>query len=753
MAVPTRLLKLFTTFRGLDLRVSDLLRDRESATAINNMTFRQTGAMSKRKGYQIMSRSATGAGYGLTTYSNVNTTTGIITEELISIDDNLQKRVGHTFVFAYTGSGSGTFYNVLLSPTDNKFYFNVYENNSVLTSVDLGTGLEVSPVTVTSLVSTLNALTDFTCGTLSGGGSEPAAQIPQTINVAVGAGATIPFNIISDISLPGSYTTPFSTFLTKKTTSDFENASFSQINNILYIATGYEALHKYDGTRVYKAGLPQATTPTAASSGTDGSTFTVGRKIRYKIEIEHTDAKGNIIYGTISSHVEVTVDGSGNSIDVTYTELAASSGYDTDGALKYNIYRTDESLDASATSLYYLIHSADPGDTIPYKDVADALGAEFVPPIKDRGLPPVCKYVDVWRGQLILSGDITSVDTTYYSDIESPEYFPIADNSFQVSNKVTGLKSLDNNLYIFQQHSIDSVTGDFGTGNFQVDSVSRGGIGCAAHHTIQEVKGRLMFLSDKGVMAISTEGLDTTVGHPIEPKFQRGHQFSFKQAVGYNWIAEDKYLLFMPNLPVDSSYSNDSLNEIYVYNHFREAWLEWHNFNFMGGMTEVGNDLYFCRRVVSLNNITRLSQDGTQYDYADHTEAISFAFKSHWETMGDPSIWKKFLRCKIHSYDTSLDDFETQSFTLTLKTENDFIIATRTNIDYDFSGGSIGWGLSPWGSFPWSESRLQQLKKKLASKKVRSMRVLFSNDNIHENILISGYELEVVAPYGAFLKE
>jgi len=581
-----KLLKLFDSAKGLDLRSSDLLRAKDSATGIKNMSFRQTGAINKRNGYQYKSRSATGAGYGLQTFNNVNTTTGIITEELISLDDSVQKKVDHTFILTYTGSNSGVYYNILVDSSDSKFYFDLYDNNARVAHVDLGTGMEGSPTTVTSLVSTLNAVSDFTCGTLSGGGSEPAAFIPVTDDVQVST-TTVTFSTISDISLPGTYATPFSTYLTKKTTADFENATFAQMNNVLYISTGYEAMHKYDGTRLYKAGLPQSTTPTAATSGADAASFTASRVLRYKVEVEYTDAKGNLIFGTISDHVEVTVDGSGNSINVTYTELAASSGYDTDGALKYNIYRTDDSVNATATSLYYLVHTADQGDTIPWKDTGIAEGAEFVPPIKDRGLPPQCKYMDVWRGQLVMAGSITSVDEVFYSDIESPEYFPTADQSFQVNEKVTGIKSMGSVLYVFQQEQIDGVTGDFGTDDINVDSVSRDGIGCAAHHTIQEVRGQLMFLSDKGVYAISPSGLDTEVGDPIIPKFQQGHPFSFKQAVGYNFVEKDKYLLFVPNLPVDASYSDDTENEIYAFDYHRKQWLEWSDFNFMGGITEM----------------------------------------------------------------------------------------------------------------------------------------------------------------------
>ena len=71
----------------------------------------------------------------------------------------------------------------------------------------------------------------------------------------------------------------------------------------------------------------------------------------------------------------------------------------------------------------------------------------------------------------------------------------------------------------------------------------------------------------------------------------------------------------------------------------------------------------------------------------------------------------------------------------------------------DFSGGAEGWGNSPWGQFIWGEARLEQMRSKLASKKARALRVIFNNANLQENILISGYELEIALPYDPQIKE
>ena len=72
----------------------------------------------------------------------------------------------------------------------------------------------------------------------------------------------------------------------------------------------------------------------------------------------------------------------------------------------------------------------------------------------------------------------------------------------------------------------------------------------------------------------------------------------------------------------------------------------------------------------------------------------------------------------------------------------------------DFAGLSGGgWGVAPWGTSTWGSNILQGLKTKLPSGKTRSLLLNFENNNANENVLISGYELEIATPYGTEIKE
>ena len=820
-----RLKKSFNNILGVDLRVSDLLRSDGAATDVDNVMYRQTGALSKRKGFQYKTPKSNG-GSGLIKYNNIDISTGVITEELLTVDDDLNIYTTSTFTITYTGSNTA-YYDMYLNAADSKFYFDIYDNNSRVLNADLGTGEGASDTTVSALVSTINGLTNFTCS-VTGSPTNPAAFIDIATNTSISSsGTTVNFYDWTAVTTPNGYTTPFSTHWAARNDTDFELVTHATVNDVLFIANGYDELHKYDGNRVYRAGLPTPATPSAADIA--GTTFSAGEVYQYKYIYEYTDAKGNILTGNLSAAYSHTVGAGTNDIDVTVSNLQEDQGFNTDQAVvngaqnsvntitvdaghdlqvNDNVYLYDGSTStyvsrkvtatASTTitingnavdvadnavisclkiylyrttdggSLYYLvtelINDTD-NNTQTYTDqTADgSLGAEFTPPVKERDLPPKARYIDVWRGQLVLTGDRENVNKVYYSDIESPEYFPQPANEFLVAAKLgggnTGLKVLDNTLFVFKPESVITVSGDFGTDVFRVDTFSDEGIGCIAHATIKEIGGRVWFLGNKGVYSASSDNIRLE-SNPIEPKFSET-SFNTKQAVSFHWIDRDMYVLLLPVISTDGS-SEDyfgSTSVILVYDKFRQAWLEWSSFNFLGGMAEFNDEIYISGRRLdpadsaAKNYHAKILETGTEADYADHENAISFTYKSHWEALGEPSVFKKFLRLKLLSLDGSINDFETDDFSVDITTEHDYLPSTVSSLTLDMSGGSAGWGAGAWGSFPWGEARLEAKGSKLASKKAKSLRVIFANSNLKENVLISGYELEIAAPYDMAIKE
>lgn len=820
MASNYLLKKFYSNFAGIDLRSPDISQNPEAATSMINGKFRNSGSISKREGYQIAGADTVG-GFGATTYENV-ASDGTSAEEYITIDQNLFKLVDDSFTVTYAPGDSSTGrYDLYYDVTDATFYFDLYDGTATRRlHYNIGNGYTGTNRSVADVKTQIDATTNFSA-TAATATTTYAAFVPTKRNVSLpdGTAVTISFKYFTQIATPSTYSNPFSTFYGQRTSTNFENATFAQLKQILYISTGHDALHKYDGLRVYKAGLPVGTAPTD-SVGAGGS-LTVGNYL-WKYTYVYTDAKGNEIESTPSDTVDFTSAGSDSRV-ITVTNLQETSGYNVSQAvvngtqagvntitvdaghglvvgdyvyvadgvsgtvvnrkvtatasttitidgdavnvndnevvscIKISLYRTQ----AGGTLFYLSVDMLNDTDnnTQTFDDgIADAaIGAEFVEPIKPHGLPVSGKYIRAWRNQLVISGNTSSTNTVYYSDIESPEYFPPADNSFLVNTTVTGIRELDNLLFVFKDKSIDAVSGDFGTDQFSVDNISNEGTGCKAHATIQEVNKQVWFLSDDGVYSVSAEGL-VEQSFPIRPRFL-GSTHSFKQAVAYNWVRETKYLVMLPTLDVNPTYANDTTSRIYVYDYFprHKAWFEWRNFNFLGGISVLDNELFFTRRAMPdatvYEHTFRLKNDGNADDYLDHDAAISFTYKTHWETLGEPAVPKKFLRLKVYALDPTLDDFESSKLSMGVTIYGNFLTNSIGSTTMNFSAAVVGWGAFAWGQPGWGEIILPDIKTKLAGKRLKSQQLEFTNSTAKENVLISGYELEVAAPFKSFLKD
>lgn len=459
----------------------------------------------------------------------------------------------------------------------------------------------------------------------------------------------------------------------------------------------------------------------------------------------------------------------------TITWAAATSITVADNAvisnnLKIGVYRT---LAAGTNASPYYLVAEIPNDSIgastqTYRDSkADAsLGAEYITPIKSHGLPPICKYMTAHVSQLVLTGDPANANKVYYSDIDSPEYFPAGDNSFLVDAfpgaKTTGIGSLETILVVFKDKSVQGVTGDLADDSFRVDEIPYGGVGCAAHHSIQKIGDALMFLSKKGIFSVTSQGI-SPIGNPILRDFIRfDSPYSLIKSTSINWVKNSKYVLFLSSESTDGSsntYSNtDSV--VYAYDYDDAAWLKWTNINAAGGFCFSDERLYFSSRRLDsdsavMEHVTNIFNEyGDLLDFTDHHAAIDFTYSTHWESLGEPDVFKKFLRLKIFSLPNDIVAGAVPLFDIDIDQEFNYNApAVLNSFNMDFSNGTSGWGNGAWGSFPWGDSALTELRGKLKVIKARAMRLTFRNNTAMANVLISGYELEIAPPYAPEMKE
>jgi hypothetical protein len=219
-----------------------------------------------------------------------------------------------------------------------------------LYTLTLDSAMGVPSVTVSTLVSGIDALSNITCTNTGGvGGSSFASVVFPALYEAIPNGATRELKgyYISTTAASTAVQTAASSF----TGGSAQAISYTNLNNILYCALPSVGLCKWDGVAFYKAGVPKPSPITAAVSNnaaTGGGPVT--GYYQYAIAYEKIDAKGNVLEGLGESSRAVsggsyTASGSGpgmyevvggvtgRTLNITVPTLEDASDYDARGAI------------------------------------------------------------------------------------------------------------------------------------------------------------------------------------------------------------------------------------------------------------------------------------------------------------------------------------------------------------------------------------------------------------------------------------
>ena len=372
---------------GINYQMPDTLRNQREAA--NGLNFVVSDAMHlvKRPGFQNKS-ATTAPAFGLVKFEKQNIAETLLAgygdfaygvdpygspsallygsaeDQLIGLDTTPKLWTAGNLSITYSGAGTATI--TLSNTSTGSIKLVLTDTADSTTTVDLGTGYEGSPVSINTLVSTVDALSNFSASVDSGTSTGPAAFIDfiNTTTLTTGVGQTLSWGYWADITTTISLE-PLSEIDNQKSLDSFENPTAVSVGGSVYIGNGYNDMHKYDGQTLYKAGLTQGLAVTAAEdTGSTGSAGFSG-SYTYRISYKFVDNNNYTIEGHISD-ASAAVDNSAGPYDVnvTCTNLVDGSGYKTSCAV---VNGTQTSVNAG-TNLETL--TVDSGHTLQVGDRA-----------------------------------------------------------------------------------------------------------------------------------------------------------------------------------------------------------------------------------------------------------------------------------------------------------------------------------------------------------------------------------------------
>jgi hypothetical protein len=391
------------------------------------------------------------------------------------------------------------------------------------------------------------------------------------------------------------------------------------------------------------------------------------------------------------------------------------------------------------------------------------LGIELIEPLTDRSPPPKARYLTAFQNLLIAAGVEIQPNVVSWSDIENPEYFPTPANQQIIQNiegdRVTAVAPVNDVLIVFQRGAIYSINGDLTEGNYRFDQVTND-IGCIAHQSVRDIRGTVFFLSAIGPRAMNGATIPGALGafgenrlvSRIDPLFIQVETtadedlYRLSRAWGYHDRKGQRYLLFLPKETVSGGIRHCNSNStLLAYDYSRDAWLKWDGINAGAGITIIGDEVIYTERGINQSGALRIvswrkQQTGTGYDYNDHTQAISFVYKSPWDFMGEASALKNYLSLRVFT-----TDLISNQFTLDCRTELNFVPDVPVSL-FNIVVGSDGYGVTAYGS-NYGDPQNSSAKHKLSNGRAKSLRMIFQNSEPQTDLVITGYELEIVTPY------
>lgn len=349
-----------------------------------------------------------------------------------------------------------------------------------------------------------------------------------------------------------------------------------------------------------------------------------------------------------------------------------------------------------------------------------------------KSVPPKAKYLAVYNNLVVtgntavVQGDLESSssvlrDEINWSDISvggSVESFPPFNYEIIGETKeggITGLFGSSDELTVFKQRQVYSLTGLLSLGNYRIRSMLTAGIGCLSHQSIIEANGACLFQGQRGIYIGGTGSTLIELSDKIEGIFTSGI-YDLTKTVIVNDVQKEKFYMFLSHISTPAS------SLVLVWDYYHKEWFKHTGINASGGLAIMPDGSFY-------------HSDGSETfqrsaTYNDDGVAIDAFYATAWQDGGEPTLKKK---CP------SMTVINTPNipYTLTIRQQNNW---TETDV------GSI-----PNVVFPLVRDGDED--RKLYAKKVKSMRLIFQNNTLNEGMLLEGYELEVTEIQARFKGE
>lgn len=370
-------------------------------------------------------------------------------------------------------------------------------------------------------------------------------------------------------------------------------------------------------------------------------------------------------------------------------------------------------LDNSADNIAASVTTADP-DTV-FEDIYDEEGQKI--------RPPKCRYITPYGDQLVY-GNIVGIwdqennfeqfnnnDIILYSD------FGIGDNgetnsaNIQIigesfDGEVTGLRRCNDMLVVSKNNSMFSLDGLLAPDGYALRKIPTNYIGCESHNSILEVEGGLMFHGNDGIYF--TDGVGCRkVTEDLDPLFVT--MLTTRSISTVNRL-DDKFLFYM---------TDGSTNYCLAFDYHFKTWFIWDSLDMSRGLYQKndGTVVFAKEKIVTGTPFGRTYKFNSSY--SDDGSAIVAYWSSNWEDLKEPSVDKKFKSLRLWNLNST-------STVYSLVTQKNW-----TNTDLETVTCTLA-----------ANSTLQKFHDQ---KNIMSLRYIFKNSTLNQNMLITGYEMDYEA--------